>query len=68
MSKKKSCFALSTVKCKKCGKVLKVNVIDRQPDASLCYPCYHASVIAIREGYHGQGRCDRRFEEGRNEA
>jgi len=65
MANKVNCFELSRVKCKACGKALKVNVINRQPDATLCYPCYHAATIATRESYHGKGRNDRRFEEQR---
>jgi len=53
---------LSNVKCRKCGKILKVNLVERKPGSTLCYGCYHQDVIAVREGYHGKGRTDRRFE------
>ena len=65
MAKKVNCFELAKVKCKECGKLLKVNVINRKPNATLCYPCYHRIAIETREGYHGKGRNDRRFEEQR---
>lgn len=30
---------LSTVKCEKCGKPLKKNLITKKPNAKVCYKC-----------------------------
>jgi len=38
--KKKDYKILSTKKCKVCGKFLKQNLIDKNPEAENCYKCY----------------------------
>ena len=31
---------LSEIKCKRCGRRLKKNLIDKNPDAELCWGCW----------------------------
>jgi hypothetical protein len=35
---------LSSTKCLRCSKLIKQNLIDRKPDAGLCYKCHRIST------------------------
>jgi len=43
-NKKHDYKILSNKHCKTCGKPLKQNLVDKNPDADQCYPCYMKNV------------------------
>ena len=51
---------LSTKTCKKCGKPLKKNLLNKLPNAELCFKCWYP-IETARKGGHGQGRIERGF-------
>jgi formylmethanofuran dehydrogenase subunit E len=40
MNKKVSYTKLSSIKCKKCGQYLKMNLVNKNPNAELCFKCH----------------------------
>ena len=42
-NKKHTHLVLSNSNCKKCGRRLKQNLVDKNPDAKLCYKCHKNS-------------------------